>query len=119
MKNLMLLFFLLLTGFTITQAQEKEEEKGKNIFKENKCIGCHAIETQGFIKKGKSSAPDLSNTGNKLKADFLKKYLKKEELQNDLKHPVNFKGSDEDFVVLTDWLVTLKKQEPVDTLKSK
>lgn len=119
MKKLLLLVFLLLTGLVSIKAQTAQEPKGKSIFKENKCIGCHAIETQGLLKKGKSSAPDLSNTGNKLKADFLKKYLKKEESQNDLKHPINFKGSDEDFVVLTDWLVTLKKQEPVDTLKSK
>jgi len=57
--------------------------------------------------------------GNKLTTDFLKKYLKKEEVQNDLKHPVSFKGNDEDFAVLTDWLAALKKQEAADTLKSK
>ncbi|MBI3125500.1 MAG: c-type cytochrome [Ignavibacteriales bacterium] len=119
MKKAMFTLLIVLAGLTSANAQTSEDPKGKSIFKENKCVGCHAIETQGFLKKGKSSAPDLSNVGNKLTIDFLKKYLKKEEVQNDLKHPVSFKGNDEDFAVLTDWLAALKKQEAADTLKSK
>jgi len=118
MKKAMFTLLILLAVLTVAKAQTSEEPKGKSIFKENKCIGCHAIETQGFLKKGKSSAPDLSNTGDKLTIDFLKKYLKKEEVQNDLKHPISFKGNDEDLAVLTDWLASLKKQETTDTLKS-
>lgn len=118
MKKTMLLTLLLLIGFINIKAQAAEEPKGKILFKENKCVGCHAIETQGFIKKGKASAPDLSNVGNKLKAEFIYKYLKKEEKQNDEKHPISFKGSDEELTTLTEWLVTLKKAETADSTKT-
>ena len=118
-KLVIAFFVLLIVGFSSVRAQATEEPKGKLIFQENKCTSCHGIESQGFIKKGKSSVPDLSTVGNKLKAEFIHKYLKKEEKQNDEKHPISFKGSDEDLTILTDWLITLKKQEQVDTLKSK
>jgi hypothetical protein len=117
MKKSMFFIILLLTGFTIIKAQSAEEPKGKILFKENKCVGCHAIEMQGFVKKGKSSAPDLSSVGNILKPDFMMKYLMKEEKLNDLKHAISFKGSKEELKTLVDWLSTLKKEEAKKELK--
>lgn len=104
-----ILFFF--AALSINKAQEAEEAKGKLLFKEYKCISCHAIESQGYVKKSKSSAPDLSDVGNSLKAEFMKKYLKKEEKLNDLKHAVSFKGNDEEFKTLIEWLAALKKEE--------
>ncbi len=104
-----ILFFVAATS--INKAQESEEAKGKLLFKEYKCVSCHAIESQGYLKKGKSSAPDLSDVGSSLKPEFMKKYLMKEEKLNDLKHAVSFKGNDEEFKTLIDWLSALKKEE--------
>ena len=115
MKKINYLFSIVILFFVITasinKAQESGEAKGKLLFKEYKCAGCHAIESQGFVKKSKSSAPDLSNVGNILKPDFMKKYLMKEEKLNDLKHAISFKGSEEEFKTLIEWLSTLKKVE--------
>ncbi len=53
----------------------------------------------GIEKKNKSAnnkAPDLSEIKVEYDKDFLKKYLNKEEQINNKKHPVAFKGTDED-----------------------
>ena len=109
MLNFLLMF--LAFGFSVVKAQEAAEAKGKILFKESKCVSCHAIGTQGFVKKGKSSAPDLSSVGNILKPEFMMKYLMKEEKLNDLKHAISFKGNEEELKTLVDWLSTLKKEE--------
>ncbi len=105
---IILFFFVVLS---INKAQESVEAKGKLLFKDYKCTSCHAIESQGFLKKGKSSAPDLSDVGDRIKPDFMKKYLTKEEKLNDLKHAISFKGNDEEFKTLIEWLSALKKEE--------
>ncbi|MEW6701870.1 MAG: hypothetical protein AB1298_04055, partial [Bacteroidota bacterium] len=64
-----------------------------------------------------SSAPDLSNVGNQQKPEWLEKYITKQESLNDLKHPVSFKGNDEDLKVLVQWLSTLKKEPSEKTTK--
>jgi len=111
MKKAIWSICFLLIGFMVVKAQQTEEPKGKLLFKENKCITCHAVESQGFVKKGKSSAPDLSDVGNSLKPEFMTKYLKKEEKLNDAKHMGNFKGSQDELKVLVDWLSSLKKSK--------
>lgn len=70
---------ILFTGLIIIEAQSTEEPKGKILFKENKCISCHAIETQGFVKKGKSTAPDLSNVGAERTVEWLKNMLQRKK----------------------------------------
>lgn len=113
MKKSIFIMLILFTGLIIIEAQSTEEPKGKILFKENKCISCHAIETQGFVKKGKSTAPDLSNVGAEHTVEWLKKYVTKQETLNNLKHTVSFKGNEEELNILTEWLASLKK----DTVK--
>lgn len=106
-------FFLVFFAVVLStiNAQQAEEPKGKILFKESKCVSCHAIESQGYVKKGKSTAPDLSDVGSKhSEIEWLKKYLTKQETMNDLKHAVSFKGGDEGLQTLTEWLTTLKKE---------
>ncbi len=112
-----LAFFIIVLS-TIS-AQQAEEPKGKILFKESKCVSCHAVESQGFVKKGKSSAPDLSDVGTKHKdIEWLKKYLTKQETMNDLKHAISFKGDEEELQTLSEWLTTLKKESaPKDSTK--
>ena len=53
MKKTIWSISFLLIGFMVVNAQQSEEPKGKLLFKENKCVTCHAVDSQGFIKKGK------------------------------------------------------------------
>lgn len=107
------LFFLCIS--TIINAQQVEEAKGKILFKESKCVGCHSIASQGFVKKGKSSAPDLSEVGSKHSdIEWLKKYLTKQEVMNDTKHAISFKGNDEELQILVEWLSNLKKESAIE-----
>lgn len=96
--------FLFLT--ISAQAQEKKVT-GKDLFQSAKCGMCHGVESEKLTTKGK--APDLSNIGSERKAEWLGKYLKKEEKLNDKAHALAFKGTDEELKTLSTWLATLKK----------
>ena len=43
-----------------------DEEKGKKLFESVGCLACHTLNG-----KGEKHAPDLSNIGNKVSADWL------------------------------------------------
>ena len=90
--------------------QPAKEPAGKTIFLENKCNTCHSIDSFGITKKlASSKAPDLSNVGSEKKADWIIKWLKKEETLNDKKHLATFKGTEEDMKTVAAWLESLKK----------
>jgi len=75
----------------------------KTKFTEAKCNTCHAFSEYSIEAKNKSpnnKAPDLSKIEIKYDRDFLTKYLHKEEQINDKKHPVAFKGTDEDLNII-------------------
>jgi len=100
---------ILVLGLSMAMAQdEKEEDPGKTIFKNNKCQSCHSIEAAGMKKKPNQKPPDLSAVGSKHEAAFLAAFLKKKEAINDKKHAISFKGSDEELETLVQWLVSLK-----------
>lgn len=74
-------------------------EKAKTKYVEAKCNTCHSVSAYGIEKKNKSAnnkAPDFSEIKVEYDKEFLKKYLNKEEQINNKKHPVAFKGTDED-----------------------
>lgn len=107
-------FALFSFNFSVGQANKAD---GKKLFTEYKCASCHNIESQGIVKKranGKQPS-DLSNFGGNINASQLTNYLKKKENINGKKHPLMFKGSDEDLNTLTKWLMNLKKQTPAKT----
>lgn len=89
------------------QAQDKKAT-GKDLFQNAKCGMCHGIETEKLTTKGK--APDLSNVGATQKAEWIGKYLKKEEKLNGKPHGMAFKGTDDELKVLSTWLASLKKK---------
>ena len=101
--------FGLFIGYTASTSAEEAAKDGKTIFTEAKCTMCHSVKSLTIETKGK--APDLSIVGDKLKADFLMKYLKKEDKLNDKNHPIAFKGNDDDLKTLTGWLESLKTPE--------
>ncbi|MDQ1266168.1 MAG: hypothetical protein QG635_1320 [Bacteroidota bacterium] len=100
-------FFVCLSNSGL--AQDKAAKDGKTIFTEAKCNTCHAISIEKIEPASKKkNVPDLSDVGTKLKADFMHKYLKKEETLNDKKHLVAFKGDDADLEILVKWMESLK-----------
>lgn len=89
------------------QGQDKKAVTGKDVFVNAKCGMCHGIESEKLTTKGK--APDLSNIGVEKKADWLAKFLTKQEKLNGKAHMMAFKGTDEELKTLSSWLATLKK----------
>jgi cytochrome c553 len=114
-----LLLLAFCYGMTVAQDAPKD---GKTIFTDAKCNNCHAITAEKIeaLRKpmGKMLPPDLSDVGTRIKADFIAKYITKDEKLNDKTHPIAFKGTDDELKVLAAWLETLKtvpeppKEEP-------
>ncbi|MBI3587372.1 MAG: c-type cytochrome [Ignavibacteriales bacterium] len=113
MKGFYLIVGILLSSilfFSLTVAQDEKGEAEKKIFTEQKCNSCHSIEVVGLKKRPNQKPPDLSEVGSEQKAEFLAKYLRKQETIGGAKHMVAFKGSDEELEKLTKWLESLKKK---------
>jgi cytochrome c551/c552 len=107
----MSLAFLVTFGmlsFVLVQFAQAEGKDGKTIFEESKCTACHGIETQGVEAKKKSDKnPDLSKITEGHDIEFWTKYMKKDESLNNKKHPIPFRGSDEDLNTMMEWLMSL------------
>lgn len=110
LKNLasaLLVSGVFLSAVFFVSAQDKAD--GKQILETAKCLTCHSVTSQNIEGKKKDKSVDLSNTGTTQTAESLTTFLKKESEYNGKKHPVAFKGTDEEFQILKDWLLTLKK----------
>ncbi|HOK14308.1 MAG TPA: c-type cytochrome [Candidatus Kapabacteria bacterium] len=101
--------FIALASINVS-VNAQEAKDGKTVFTEQKCDMCHSINSLGIASKKKSGAIDLSNAAVEGDAEFFAKYLKKETDLKGKKHPAQFKGSDEDLTILTEWLTTLKSE---------
>lgn len=116
----------------------KTKEDGRRIFIEQRCYTCHTINAEAdAIRKQKEAyakskgvelksdddeeegiAPDLSNVGKRVDAEFLKSFLKnpKKYFKDTLicqrnakkKYRKRFKGSSEEFEKLVTYISTLK-----------
>ncbi len=116
MKSLKVTVAFLVTlsviGLSLVQFAKAEGNDGKTIFVDAKCATCHSIDSQGVEAKKKSDkTPDLSELtkGDDMNFEFWTKYLKKDATLNGKKHPIPFKGSDEDMKVMVEWLMSLSK----------
>lgn len=98
-----------LFGLTFSIAQEAENP-GKKVFIDKKCSSCHSVKVAGLESK-KKDAFDLSKSGEKRTADFLKQYLSKKAKIKDADHKSVFKGTDEELNNLTKWLESLKEKK--------
>ncbi len=108
--------FILFSYYASTQ---EDEAIGKKLFVEKKCSTCHAVESQGIVLKKKTKAPDLSTVGSKLTADFIKKYVLKEEKLDGVAHIFLFKGEPHELDSLANWLESLKEPVQADTVQHK
>ncbi len=103
------LMTLVVFSFGLAFPVQAEDSPGKKIFMTSKCNTCHSIESQGVTKTlASSKAPDLSNVGSAHNAEWMAKYIKKEETKNDKKHVKGWTGTKEDLDTLVKWLETLK-----------
>ena len=107
---------LILIGFVSIGVQlNAEEPAGKAIFLSSKCNTCHSIDSLQIArttgkKTTETGPPDLSTVGSKHKADWMAKFLLKEEAAaSGKKHMKQFTGKPEELQTLTSWLETLKK----------
>ncbi len=112
MKNLFF-FFLFITGIVALYAyafsfSEVRFADGKQIFLDNKCTSCHSVESFQIASSNKK-AVDLSNASDGKTAEFLSKFLLKEEMLNNKNHKTKFKGTEDELSALVEWLLTLKK----------
>lgn len=103
----LLLLFFVLTPFVSAQ---ETEPAGKKVFMDQKCNLCHAIESMSITKKtATSKAPDLSNIGSDKSAEWIAKFLLREEKLNNKQHSKAWTGKKEDLTTLSTWLASLKK----------
>ncbi len=115
--------FIIVGMFSIDISHAQGQAAAVAIFTEHECQGCHSVQIAkidldiGDLEPDEidEDAPDLSGVGLKHEIDWLKLYLKKKNKQNDEKHEKKFRGTDEEFEVLTDWLVSMKTE--VETKK--
>lgn len=111
MTSLVLMVSIVLAAGKEPGGDAVADTEAKALFVDNKCNSCHSISKAGVERKGgtqSSKIPDLSTVGSKHDADWMAKYLKKEEAMNGKKHTVPFKGTDEQLTTMTVWLATLQ-----------
>lgn len=80
---------------------------GKQIFLDQKCDLCHTVSSAGIeakVKSGKMAGPDLKGVAAQKSAEWITKWLHKEEELDGRKHPKMFTGNDEQLKALISWL---------------
>ena len=97
-----------------------EARDGKAVFLENHCNSCHTIKAAGIEKKKAATSeataekksdkkpPDLSSVGLERKADWISKFLLKQETIKGDKHEKKFKGPEADLKLVSAWLESQK-----------
>ena len=84
----------------------------KELFVAGKCQKCHSIESQGVAAKPKEGEEedvhDLSKVGAERSAEWIQKFLRKQEAIKGKKHKQKYRGSDADLETLATWLASLK-----------
>jgi hypothetical protein len=85
-------------------------DEAQKLFVDKKCNMCHTVEVVNIESK-KKDATDLSATGNNFNAEFISKYLLKEEKIDDDAHKAVWKGTDEELKTLSEWLASLKSEK--------
>jgi hypothetical protein len=106
-------------------ASTEFQSPGHKVFVKSKCVQCHTVSALKIAKvesdeeeeeeddAEKRDPPDLSGVGKEYSdAQWLAKYLKKQERIENRRHKKKWSGSEADLTTLTEWLVTLKHDVP-------
>jgi cytochrome c2 len=96
----------------VPAVQGAGDHPGKAVFLAQKCTMCHSVDSQGIActtKSEKVRGPDLSDEGSKRSAEWVGKWLRKQEKIEGKVHKKEFKGTDQELADLIAFLGTLKK----------
>ena len=84
----------------------------KQLFEAGKCFRCHSVDSQGIAANPKAGeedeVKDLSKVGSERTAEWIQKFLRKQEQLDGKKHKLKYRGSDADLETLATWLASLK-----------
>lgn len=95
---------LLLTGLAVgAVAQEGPVARGKQLFTEQGCYGCHMIE-----KYGTPIASDLSKVGSKYNIAYLTRWLENPAAQKPTAHMPKIAMSESEAKALAAYLASLR-----------
>jgi len=95
---------LLLTGLALgAVAQEGPAARGKQLFTEQGCYGCHMIE-----KYGTPIATDLSHVGSKYNVTYLTRWLENPAAQKPTAHMPKIAMSESEAKALAAYLASLR-----------
>ncbi len=99
---------------------ESGKNNGKEVFLKYKCDNCHAVSTAGIVPKIKSKAPDLENVMSRHQSDWVRKFIRQNEVHvscpkvdpslDGKLHPVKFTGSQDEEDALISWLEKQKSK---------
>lgn len=111
MKKVKAIIAVVVVTFLFSSMITAQSTTGKDIYINAKCNTCHAVKSKGITSKQAEKYPDLSNYGSLgIDSETTTKYLNKEAEIKGKKHPVKFKGTEEELKKLVDWLLTLKQE---------
>jgi mono/diheme cytochrome c family protein len=106
--------WLPLLGLLVSGPEAALAAEAKELFVSSKCVSCHSIDSQGVAAKPKAGdedeVHDLSKVGAERTAEWIQKFLRKQEAIKGKKHKQKFRGSDADLETLATWLASLGKQ---------
>lgn len=109
MKTLLLIFagvgVISLFG---SSGYTQTKDDGKTIYLATKCQLCHSIQSDGIDRTGKKEYSDLSKIGTKRTAEWIVKYLKKQETIDGVKHMKVLTNNDAEIETLAKWLASHK-----------
>jgi mono/diheme cytochrome c family protein len=110
LSSLSVVTFIIVVALAPYASSQEAEPAGKKIFLDQKCNVCHSIDSMSITKKtATSKAPDLSDLGSTQSAEWIAKFITKEEKLNNKAHPKPWTGKKEDLTTLSTWLASLKK----------
>ena len=138
MKRIMVITLaaFVAAAFTATAGAQDAKPDGKALFLDKKCNTCHTVKAQGVEKRtaatgekkgageaapaaAKATTADLSSVGLDLKADWMTKFLKREEMSKKGKKHMLFKGTDEELTTIVTWLGAQKAPKAEAAPKAK
>jgi cytochrome c551/c552 len=105
--------WLPLLGMVVSAPGAAFAADAKELFVSSKCVKCHSIDSQGVAAQPKEGEEeeieDLSKVGAERTAEWIQKFLRKQEAIEGKKHKQKFRGSDADLETLATWLASLGK----------
>lgn len=105
--------WLPLLGLIVSGPGAAFAADAKELFVASKCVRCHSIDSQGVAAKPKAGEEDevhdLSKVGSERTAEWIQKFLLKQEAIDGKKHKLKFRGSAADLETLATWLAGLGK----------